>query len=130
MRTTTRQLHARITAAEAQISAMLFFTVARTKKPSTPSQLRYQRNNTIKGLAHLADILHGTAEPDFLCEGCSKPITNGQHYSHDPENSIYFHARCYGLKPSQCGRMDTAREIRQELKRRRADARVYLERGK
>lgn len=116
-----------IAATHHQIAAMLFFAMPWKKQPMRPRDLRYQRDNLIRGLVHLAEGLEkGAFPPDATCEGCGQDIGPGQYYvAGDDYNT---HARCAGVPERDCTRMPTPAEHRAEFEERMVAARAYLAR--
>jgi len=116
-----------------QVSAMLFFLLppaGRRRRRMKPQDLRYQVDNAVRGLVHLADGLRTGAFGETACEACGEPIGPGQHHVADAHDGGSFHARkrCAPVDPKRCPRMPTRVEARRELVRRVAAAREYLRR--
>ncbi|HEY8948480.1 MAG TPA: hypothetical protein VIM56_06320 [Rhizomicrobium sp.] len=123
---TKRGLHRRIAAAQAEISAALFFAVPNARKETSTRQLRYTLDGAIRALIFVSNILDHGPYHEFCCEGCSKPLLAGQPYAYDGEH--WFHAKCAGVKPEKCSTWPTVRESRKDLHKRIVEAREHLAR--
>lgn len=124
---TTRELHRRTAASQSQIAAMLLFYVPeRGRRPLAPKDLRYQHAQLIRGLLHLSATLDGDRSSDTSCEACGKEIRPGQPYCSGGEDAGPMHAKCAGVDPKRCGRMETANERHIDLRRRLDRAREFL----
>lgn len=121
-----RELRGRIAGAQSEIAAILLFNVpAKGKRTPAGKDLRYQFNQLIRGLIHLSRGLESGFDPPMSCDICGKGIRPGQHYIVGED--ITAHAKCAGEPhPERCGREETAKERRVDLKRRIERAIEYL----